>query len=100
MLYKSIDIVDNTDEFIHVARRMWDVICYNEDPIYDIEGHFQICPSQVSYDIRQEGNDIVTYISRGDLVLFSLDHFWSYLEDFDEYSFDLLDLFYEEDYQT
>jgi hypothetical protein len=25
--------------------------------------------------------------------------FWSYLEDFDEYSFDHLDLFYEEDYQ-
>jgi hypothetical protein len=62
-------------------------------------------PLQLSYevtndsDIWQQGNDIVTDISKGDLVLFSPDDFRSYLEDFDEYSFEHLDLFYEEDYQ-
>jgi hypothetical protein len=102
---KGSDIVDNIDEFIHVGRRKWDVIGSNEDPIYDMEGHFQMFPLQLSYevtndsDIWQQGNDIVTDISKGDLVLFSPDDFRSYLEDFDEYSFEHLDLFYEEDYQ-
>jgi hypothetical protein len=41
---KYSDIVDNIDEFIHVGRRKWDVIGSNEDPIYDIEGHFQKFP--------------------------------------------------------
>jgi hypothetical protein len=102
---KGGNIVDNIDEFIHVGRRKWDVIGSNEDPIYDMEGHFQVLPLQLSYevtndsDIWQQGNDIVTDISKGDLVLFSLDDFRSYLEDFDEYSFEHLDLSYEEDYQ-
>jgi hypothetical protein len=62
-------------------------------------------PLQLSYhvttnsDIWQQGNDIVTNISKGDLVLCSPDDFWSYLKDFDEFSFEHLDLFYEEDYQ-
>jgi hypothetical protein len=30
------DMVDNIDEFIHVGKRKWDVIRYDEDPIYDI----------------------------------------------------------------
>ena len=33
------------------------------------------------------------------MVLYFDDDFWSYLEDFDEYSFYHLDLFYKEDYQ-
>jgi hypothetical protein len=33
--------VDNINEFIHVEKRKWDVIGYDGDPIYDIEGHFQ-----------------------------------------------------------
>jgi len=33
------------------------------------------------------------------LVICSSNDFWSYLEDFDEYSFEQLDLFHEEDYQ-
>jgi hypothetical protein len=78
---KDNDIINNIDEFIHIGRRKWDVIGSDEDPIYDIEGHFQMFPSQLSYevindsDISQQGNDIVTDISKGDLVLFSPDDF-------------------------
>jgi hypothetical protein len=99
------DIVDNIDKFIHVGRRKWDVIGYDGDPVYDIEDHFQMFPLQLSYrvttnsDIWQQGNDIVIDISKADLVLCSPDNFWSYLEAFDEYSFEHLDLFYEEYYQ-
>jgi hypothetical protein len=102
---KASDIVDNIDEFIRVGRRKWDVIGSNEDPIYDMEEHFQMLPLQLSYevtndfDIWQQGNDIITSISRDDLILFSPDDFRSYLECFDEYSLEHLDLFYEEDYQ-
>jgi hypothetical protein len=41
---KGDDVIENIDDFIHVGRRKWDVICsgLNGDPIYDIEGHFQI----------------------------------------------------------
>jgi hypothetical protein len=98
-------MVNNINEFIHVGRRKWDVIGYDGDPIYNIEDHFRMFPLQLSYqvttnyDIWQQGNDIVTNISKGDLVLCSPDDFQSYLEDFDEYSFENLDLFYEEDYQ-
>jgi hypothetical protein len=103
-------MVNNIDEFIHVGRRKWDVIGYDGNPIYDIEDHFQMFPLQLSYqvttnsDIWQQGNDIVTDdivtdISKGDLVICSLDDFRPYLEDFDEYSFEHLDLFYKEDYQ-
>jgi hypothetical protein len=62
---KGSDIVDK-----------WDVIGSNEDPIYDMEGHFQMFPLQLSYevtndsDIWQQGNGIVTDISKDDLVLF------------------------------
>ena len=37
--------------------------------------------------------------TKDDLVQCSRDNFRSYLEDFDEYSFEKLDLFYEEKYQ-
>jgi hypothetical protein len=105
---KGNDMVDNIDEFIHVGKRKWDVIGYDGDPIYDIEGHFQMFPLQLSYevttnfDIWQQGDDVVADVfqaPKGDLVLCSPDDFRSYLEDFDEYSFEHLDLFHEEDYQ-
>jgi hypothetical protein len=39
---KGNDMVDNIDEFIHVGKHKWYVIGYDGDPIYDIEGHFQM----------------------------------------------------------
>jgi hypothetical protein len=44
------DFVDNIDEFIHVGKRKWDVMGYDGDPIYDIEGHFQKLPLQLSHE--------------------------------------------------
>jgi hypothetical protein len=44
-------VVDNIDEFIHVGERKWDVIGYDGDSIYDIEGHFQMLPSQLLYEL-------------------------------------------------
>jgi hypothetical protein len=41
------DIVD-IDEFIHVGRRKWDVIGFGMNPIYDIENHSQLLPTQSS----------------------------------------------------
>jgi hypothetical protein len=105
---KGNDIVDNIDEFIHVRKHKWDVIGYDGDPIYDIEVHFQMFPLQLSYevitnfDIWKQGDDVVIDVfqaPKGDLVLCSPYDFWSYLEDFDDYSFEHLDLFYEEYYQ-
>jgi hypothetical protein len=102
------DIVDNIDEFIHVGRRKWDAIGSNEDPIYDIEGHFQKFPLQLSYEVTnfdnwQQGDGMITNLfqtPKDDLVLYSPSDFWSYLEDFDDYSSKHLDLFHEEDYHT
>jgi hypothetical protein len=39
------DVVENINEFIHVGRHKWDVIFPSEDPIYNIEGNFQLFPS-------------------------------------------------------
>jgi hypothetical protein len=105
---KGSDMVDNIDEFIHVGRRKWDVIGSDEDPIYDMEGYLQMFPLQQSYDVPnnfdiwQQDDDIITKVfqaPKDDLVQCSPDDFRSYLEDFDEYSFEHLDLFYEEYYQ-
>jgi hypothetical protein len=99
------DMVNNIDKFIHVGRCKWDVIGYDGDPIYDIEDHFKMFPLQLSYhvttnsDIWQQGNDIVIDISKGDLFLCSPNDFQSYPQDFDGYSFEHVDLFYEEYYQ-
>jgi hypothetical protein len=93
---KGNDIVDNIDEFIHVRKNKWDVIWYDGNTIYDIEVHFQILPLQLSYEVTnnfhiwQQGDDMVTNIfqtPKDDLVLCSPIDLWSYLEDFDEYSF-------------
>jgi hypothetical protein len=60
------DMVNNIYEFIHVGRCKWDVIGYDGDPIYDIEGHFKMFPLQLSYEVAtnfyiwQQGDDIVT----------------------------------------
>jgi hypothetical protein len=105
---KGSDMVDNIDEFIHVGRRKWDVIGSDKDPIYDMEGYLRMFPLQQSYDVPnnfdvwQQDDDIITEVfqaPKDDPVQCSPDDFRSYLEDFDEYSFEHLDLFYEEDYQ-
>jgi hypothetical protein len=81
---KGNDMVDNIDEFIHVGRRKWDVVGHDEDPIYDMEGHFQLFPLQLSYeiaidsDIWQQGDDIITDIfqtPKDDLMQCSHDDF-------------------------
>jgi hypothetical protein len=101
------DIVD-IDEFIHVGRRKWDVVGFDIDPIYDIENHSQLLPSQLSQQITfdfeqwQQGDDIFTdapQTPKDDLAPFPPDIFRSYLEAFDEYSPEHLDSFYEKDYQ-
>jgi hypothetical protein len=105
---KIDDDVDNIDEFLHVGKCKWDVIGYDGDPIYDIKGHSQNLSLQLSYevtnklDIWKQGDDMITkkfQTPKDDLVLCFPDDFWSYLEDFDEYSFEHLDLFHEENYQ-
>jgi hypothetical protein len=105
---KGNDIVDNIDEFIHVGRCKCDVIGYDGDPIYDLEGHFQKFPLQLSYevttnfDIWKQGDDVVIddiQAPKDDLALYCHDDFRSYLEDFDEYSYEHLILFHEDDYQ-
>jgi hypothetical protein len=50
------DFVDNIDEFIHVEKRKWDVMGYDGDPIYDIEGHFQKFPLQLSYEVTNNSD--------------------------------------------
>ena len=82
--------------------------CSDEDPIYDMEGYLRMFPLQQSYDVPnnfdvwQQDDDIITEFFQApmdDLVQCSLDDFRSYLEDFDDYSSEHLDLFHEEDYQ-
>jgi hypothetical protein len=97
------NFVDNIDEFIHVRKRKWDAIGYDGDPIYDIEGCFQKLPLPLSHeftnkiDIWQQGHDVITNFKTptDDLMLCSPNNFRSYLEDFDDYSFEHVDLFHE-----
>jgi hypothetical protein len=88
--------VDNINEFIHVGKRKWDVIGYNGDPIYNIEGHFQI---NKKFSIWQQEHDMIVQTPKDDLILFSPNNFRSYLEDFNDCSSKHLDLFYEENCQ-
>jgi hypothetical protein len=85
---KGSDMVDNIDEFIHVERRKWDVIGFNEDPIYYVEGYLRIFPLQQSYDVPnnfdvwKQDNDIITKVfqaPKDDPVQCSPDDFRSYL---------------------
>ena len=93
---------------MHVGRCKWDVIGSHEDPIYDMEGYLRMLPLQQPYDVPnnfdvcRQDDDIITegfQAVEHDPGQCSPDDFRSYLEDFDEYSFEHLDLFYEEDYQ-
>jgi hypothetical protein len=99
------DFVDNIDEFIHVGKRKWDVIGYDGDLIYDIEGHSQKFPLpevNKKFDIWQQEHDMITNFiqtPKDDLILCSPNNFMSCLEDFDDYPSEHLDLFYEESYQ-
>jgi hypothetical protein len=55
-----------------------------------------------NFDVWQQDDDIIAEVfqaPKDDLVQCSPNDFRSYLEYFDEYSFEHLDLFYEEDYQ-
>jgi hypothetical protein len=89
------DFVDNINEFIHIGKRKWDVIGYDGDPIYDIEGHSQKFPLPLSrevnkkFDIWQQEHDMITNFiqtPKDDLMLCSPNNLCSYLEDFDDYS--------------
>jgi hypothetical protein len=86
---ESDDVINNIDEFIHVGRCKWDVTCYgfNGDPIYDIEGHFQLLPLEQPYviatdsDVWKQEDDMITDLfqpPRDDLLQHSHDDFRSY----------------------
>jgi hypothetical protein len=99
------DIAD-LDEFIHVGRRRWDVIGYELDPIYDTENYLQLLPLQLLQQSTnnqwQQGDDVFTCSlqnTKDDLVPFSSDVYQSYLEMFDEYTVEHLDLLHEYDCQ-
>jgi hypothetical protein len=73
------DFVDNIEEFIHVEKRNWDVIGYDGNPIYDIEGHVQKLHLPLShevtnkFDIWQQGHDMIIdffQTPKDDLMLF------------------------------
>jgi hypothetical protein len=99
------DIDDNIDEFIHVGRRGWDAVGYDMDPIYDIESHLQVLPLQLSQqalDQRQQGDEIfidAPQTPKVDQVPYLPDDFRSYLEVFDDYPSEHLDLPSKNDYQ-
>jgi hypothetical protein len=99
------DIAD-FNEFIHVGRRRWDVVVYDLDPIYDTENHLQLLPLQLSQQSTnnqwQQGDDVFTcnfQNTKDDLVPLSSDVCQSYLEMFDEYTVEHLDLLHEDDFQ-
>jgi hypothetical protein len=98
------EFVENFDEFIHVRKRRWDMIGYDADPMYDIDGPFQKFPSHLShevtndFDIWQPELDFIK-TPKDDLMLHSPINFRSYLEDFDDYPSKHLYLSYEESYQ-
>jgi hypothetical protein len=69
---ESDDVINNIDDLIHVGRHKWDVTCYgfNRDPIYDIEGHFQLLSLEQPYVISiatdsnawQQEDGMITYL--------------------------------------
>jgi hypothetical protein len=97
---KVYDVIDNIDEFIHVGRCKWDVICLDRDLAYNIEGHFQLLSLQLPYvivtdsDVWKNEYDMVIYLFQppmDSLLQHSHDDFQSYLGGFDTYSFYHLD---------
>jgi hypothetical protein len=113
VLEKPFDVLDpscydNIDEFIHVGRCKWDVIGHDGDPIYDIEGHFQLFPLQQPYvivtnpNVWQQEDDMITNFfqpPKDYLLQHSRENFWSYPGEFGTYSFEHLDLFCKENFQ-
>jgi hypothetical protein len=84
------------------------VLVSDINPIYDIENHSQLLPSQlpqqITFDFEQwqQGDDVFTdapQTPKDDLAPCPPDIFRSYLEAFDEYSPEHLDSFHEKDYQ-
>jgi hypothetical protein len=75
------------------------MIRYDNNPMYDIDGPFQRLPLHLSpevtnnFDIWQQEPDLIQ-TPKDDLI-----NFWSYLENFDDYPSEHLDLSYEESYQ-
>jgi hypothetical protein len=105
---KGSDVIDNIDEFIHAGRCKWDVIGHDGDPIYNIEGWFQLFPLQQPYVIvtniyflQQEDDMIMNLFQppKDYLLHNSHEDFWSYPGEFGTYYLDHLDLFYEENFQ-
>jgi hypothetical protein len=100
------DTVDDFDDFIHVGRRRWDIVGYDLDPIYDTENHLQLLPLQLSQQFInnqwQQGDEVFTCSfqnTKDDLLPYLSDDFQSYLEMFDEYPTEHLDLIHEDDCQ-
>jgi hypothetical protein len=74
------DVVDqHIDDFIHVGRRRWDVVCFtfDKDPIYDVEGSSQTKGVELSSsedwssctydsDAWHPGNDMITDLFQDD----------------------------------
>jgi hypothetical protein len=74
------DVVDqHIDDFIHVGRHRWDVVCFtfDKDPIYNVEGSSQT--KQVEFSSSEDwssctydsdawhpGNDMITYLFQDD----------------------------------
>jgi hypothetical protein len=107
---KDDDVIENIDDLIHVGRYKWDIICsgLKGDPIYDIEGHFQLLPLEQPYVIATDSDawkhedDMITDLfqpPRDDLLQHSYDDFWSYPGGSNNYSFEHLDLFYKKKFQ-
>jgi hypothetical protein len=51
LMKEPLDVVDeHIETFIHIRRRRWDMGCFvfNEDPIYNIKGTFQLKSTQIS----------------------------------------------------
>jgi hypothetical protein len=100
------DTVVDFEDFIHVGRRRWDIFGYDLDPIYDTENHLQLFPLQLSQQFTnnqwKQEDEVFTCIfqkTKDDLLPYILDDFQSYLEMFDEYPTEHLDLFHEDDCQ-
>jgi hypothetical protein len=98
------DIVDNIHEFIHVGRHRWDIVGYDLDPIYDTENQVQVLPLQLSHQFTnnqwQQGDEVFTCSfqnTKEDLLPYLSDDFQFYLEMFDEYPTEHLELIHEDD---
>jgi hypothetical protein len=98
------DVIENIDDFIHVGRHAWDVDCFgfDGDPIYDIEGSFQIrntkvfplegCFSYMDHPTIWHPDDNMSidwsHPFKDDLSQCTHDDFRSYFESCDVYPFE------------